>query len=128
MRFLTLSFVALKVDRHVDLTWDFVFWPCWVIEAMLMLTSIGIGLLLFGAICTWAVNEAQAIEVFACAWLLFTIAGAAVSWYIMLTAELQILKDRDVGESAVVSPLLFIVLGYLLAFIIITTFNLQKLA
>jgi hypothetical protein len=123
-KFFTLSSFVLKDDWHIDLTWNFVFWPCWVIEAFLILTSIGIGLLLVGAVCTWAANEAEVIEVFACAWLLFTIGGAAVSWYIMLTEEVKILN----GEYEVVSPLIIIVLGYLLAFVIITASNRQKLA
>mmetsp|Transcript_32334 Transcript_32334/g.55963 ORF Transcript_32334/g.55963 Transcript_32334/m.55963 type:complete len:285 (-) Transcript_32334:551-1405(-) len=128
VKFLTLSFVALKIDDQIDVSWNTTFWACWLFEAVLFVISTGVFLLFTGAVCTWAVNEAEAIEVLACAWLLFSASGATVCFAIALTEVIQYLENIDDGGSELFSPRMYFVHAYLLLFISFTVCNRSKIA
>lgn len=128
VQLLSLTFVALKTDSLLELTWNAALWPCWLLELVLFVISTGVFLLFIGAVCTWAVNEAETIEVFACAWLLFSVTGATICFGLALTELVDYLEGIEDQETAFLSPRLIFVQGFLLLFVIMTVCNEAKLA
>jgi hypothetical protein len=127
VKFFTLIFIALKVDDQTDVSWNTVFWACWLLLAMMFVISTGVFLLFIGAVCTWAVNEAQRVEVLACAWLLFTIVGASFSLAAVLAQVIGYLDSTE-DDPELFTPRLYLVHGYLMSFILLTVCNKAELA
>lgn len=128
-KFVTLLFIALKVDGQLDIAWSTVFWSCWILEAFLFVISTGVFLLFTGAICTWAVNEAELVEVLACGWLFYSAGGATACLLIVLTETIKILESIDEGYPGEgFSPRMYFVLGYLFLFIMITVCSQASIA
>lgn len=89
--------------------------------ALLFVVSTGVFLLLVGAICTWAVNEAETVEVLACAWLFYTSAGATISFTIVLSQLIDCLETD--GSADAFTPKMYLVHGFLAIFIVMTICN-----
>lgn len=128
-KFVTVLFIALKVDSQLNIAWVTVFWSCWVFEAFLIVISTGVFLLFTGSICTWAVNEAETVEVVACGWLFYSVGGATACFAIVLTETIALLESIDAGDVGVVfSPRMFFVQGFLFFFILMTVCNQASIA
>jgi hypothetical protein len=127
VKLITLIFIALKVDDQADVSWNTVFWACWLLVAMMFVISTGVFLLFTGAVCTWAVNEAEGFEVLACAWLFFTTFGASFSFAVVLSQVVGYLNSTD-DNPELFTPRLYLVHGYLMSFILLTACNKTRLA
>mmetsp|Transcript_6525 Transcript_6525/g.11420 ORF Transcript_6525/g.11420 Transcript_6525/m.11420 type:complete len:445 (-) Transcript_6525:3694-5028(-) len=128
VKFLTLSFVAFKLDDVLDVSWNTVFWACWLLIALLFVVSTGVFLLFTGAVCTWAVNEAESLEVLACAWLFFSTAGATLCLAIILAQIVDFLDSEEEMSEEFFTPKMYIVHGFLILFVIMTVCNKTKIA
>lgn len=123
-----IGFAALKLDGILDVEWTSVLWPIWAFIALLFVMSTGVFLLFMGALCTWAVNEAEAIEVLATAWLCYSVIGANICLVIVVSELIRYLHGLDEGILEVLSPSIYLVHGYLIIFICLTVCSQAKIA
>mmetsp|Transcript_13246 Transcript_13246/g.24828 ORF Transcript_13246/g.24828 Transcript_13246/m.24828 type:complete len:452 (-) Transcript_13246:179-1534(-) len=112
-----ITFISLgfKFDGYDGFTWTSVFWPCWMLISFMSIVTLGLFLLLIGSFCTWAVNEAEAIEVLASAWMFISSFGVTFSLSLFLITVGHYMDD---GDSF--SPNIYYIEAYLLGFLLFT--------
>jgi hypothetical protein len=109
------------------MTWNVAFSVCWTLVGLLFVVSAGVLLLFTGSLCTWAVEEADSVEVLACAWLFLVTGGATMSLSIVLTQTISYLDSLN-DNAELFTPRMYLVHGYLILFISTTLCNSDKLA
>ncbi|CAG9310228.1 unnamed protein product [Blepharisma stoltei] len=117
-RFFSLLTIGLKLDGYLNWGWIETLWPIWISLCFMGLISLGVLLLLLGAVLSYLSRETKIEEVLASLWLLFTTAGSTSSTSMFFMCLISILNDDPVMSISEISlfPLFF-----LLVFIISTS-------
>lgn len=112
--------LGFKIDGYEGFTWTSAFWPCWMLISFMSIVTLGLLLLLVGSFCTWAVNEAEGIEVLASGWMLVSSFGVTFSLSLFLTTVANYMEIGRKAYTEAFSPNIYYIEAYLLVFLLFT--------
>jgi hypothetical protein len=88
--------------------------------SFLSIVTLGLFLLFVGSFCTWAVNEAEAIEVMVSAWMFVSSFGVTFSLSLFIVTLGNFMEMGGKRHVDPLSPNIYYIQAYLLGFLLLT--------